>query len=108
MDQLRRGTTIAAILKVVETEPMYAYRIIQILEGRSRGLIPFPEGLIYPTLHRLEQDGFLESQWRTEEGRRRKYYAITADGRRRLTEEEAALRSFTTGVLRLLGDGVDA
>lgn len=102
MDQLRRGTTTTAILKVLSGGPLYAYRIIQVLETRSRGLFSFTEGLIYPTLHRLERDGLLRAEWREEAGRRRKYYALTEEGRRRLAVEEGEARTFARGLLDLL------
>ena len=107
MEQLRRGTTTTAILKVLAEEPMYAYQIIRVLEHRSRGLFAFQEGLVYPTLHRMEKDDLLTSDWRVEEGRRRKYYALTAEGRRRLTSDEQELRTFTRGIRHLFGDSAD-
>jgi PadR family transcriptional regulator, regulatory protein PadR len=102
MDQLRRGTTSTAVLKVLSEGPQYAYRIIQVLESRSQGLFTFTEGLIYPTLHRMERDGLLVAQWREEGGRPRKYYALTDEGRRRLAADEAEIRTFTRGLLDLL------
>jgi DNA-binding PadR family transcriptional regulator len=108
MEQLRRGTTTAAILKVLVDGPQYAYRIIQLLEARSHGVFAFKEGLIYPALHRLEREGLLASEWREADGRRRKYYRLTPDGRRRLEAEERELRAFTRGILGLLEGPADA
>lgn len=102
MNQLRKGTTTAAVLKVLADEPQYAYRIIQLLETRSQGFFRFREGLIYPTLHKLEREGLLASEWRSAEGRRRKYYRLTDEGRRQLAREERELRDFAHAVLRLL------
>lgn len=102
MDQLRKGTTTAAILSALAEEPQYAYRIIQLLEERSQGFFRFQEGLIYPALHKLEREGLLASEWRSAEGRRRKYYRLTDDGRQQLAREERDLRHFAHAVLRLL------
>lgn len=104
MDQLRRGTTTIAILKILSEEPHYAYRIIRVLEDRGQGLFTFAEGLVYPALHRLERDGLVRGEWRVEGGRRRKYYALTEAGRRRLVEQEQEIRQFTRGLLGLLDD----
>ncbi len=102
MDQLRKGTTTTAILKVLAEEPQYAYRIIQLLEARSQGVFEFKEGLIYPTLHKLERDGLIAGDWRETEGRRRKYYRLTDEGRQRLAQEESELRTFAGAILRML------
>lgn len=102
MDQLRRGTTTAAILKVLADGPLYAYRIIQVLEARGQGVFTFTEGLIYPALHRLEREGLITGEWREQGGRSRRYYALTASGRARLAEEERELRSFARGIIDLL------
>jgi PadR family transcriptional regulator, regulatory protein PadR len=97
-----RGTTSTAILKVLSEGPLYAYRIIQVLESRSQGLFAFTEGLIYPSLHRLEREGLLTSEWREKDGRPRKYYALTEAGRRRLAQEEREIRAFARGIVELL------
>lgn len=102
MDQLRKGTTTTAILKVLAEEPQYAYRIIQLLEARSQGVFEFKEGLIYPTLHKLERDGLIAGDWREADGRRRKYYRLTDEGRQRLAQEESELRTFAGAILRML------
>jgi PadR family transcriptional regulator PadR len=86
-DQMRKGTTTVAILKLLadEEEPLHGYEIIRRLEARSQGYFRFKEGLIYPRLHRMEHDGLLESRWLGERGtRRRKVYAVTEKGRRQL------------------------
>ena len=108
MDQLRRGTTTTAILKVLSDGPLYAYRIIRVLEARGQGVFTFTEGLIYPALHRLERDGLVAAEWREEDGRSRKYYSLTDAGRRRLAQEERELRSFARGIIDLLDHGAQA
>jgi DNA-binding PadR family transcriptional regulator len=105
-EQMRKGTTVVIILNLLaETDrPMYGYEIIQELEARSEGYFRFKEGLIYPRLHELERQGLLRSEWRGEEGsRRRKFYRITDAGCRRLEKELQGWRSFTRHVNELLG-----
>ncbi len=105
-EQMRKGTTTVIILNLLAEvdRPMYGYEIIQELEARSEGYFRFKEGLIYPRLHELERHGLLRSEWQGEEGsRRRKFYAITDAGRRRLEKELQGWRAVTRHVNRLLG-----
>jgi PadR family transcriptional regulator len=106
LDQMRKGTTTLAILKLlVDTgEPMYGYQIARALESRSRGSFQFKEGLIYPRLHQMEQQGLLRSEWEGQRGtRRRKVYMPTADGKRRLAEELKQWHAFSLSMEQLLG-----
>jgi PadR family transcriptional regulator PadR len=105
-EQMRKGTTTVIILNLLSDldRPMYGYEIIQELEARSEGYFQFKEGLIYPRLHEMERQGLLRAEWQGEEGsRRRKFYAITDRGRRRLEKELQDWRSFAANVSRLLG-----
>ncbi|MBN1180300.1 MAG: helix-turn-helix transcriptional regulator [Anaerolineae bacterium] len=106
MDQMRKGTTTLAILKLfVDTDaPMHGYQIIQALEARSQGMFQFKEGLIYPRLHGMEKKGLLQSCWEGEPGtRRRKVYQITERGRRQLQLELQQWETFWQGMNLLLG-----
>jgi PadR family transcriptional regulator, regulatory protein PadR len=105
-DQMRKGTTTVAILKVLVDmgEPMHGYQLIQALEGRSQGCFQFKEGLIYPRLHQMEEEGLLHSLWVGEPGtRRRKIYAVTEQGRARLQAELGQWQRFSLNMDRLLG-----
>jgi PadR family transcriptional regulator, regulatory protein PadR len=105
-EQMRKGTTTVILLNLLAEmdRPMYGYEIIQELETRSQGYFQFKQGLIYPRLHDMERQGLLRAQWEGEEGsRRRKFYAITDAGRRRLEKELQGWQSFTRQVDRLLG-----
>ncbi|MDY7077716.1 MAG: helix-turn-helix transcriptional regulator [Chloroflexota bacterium] len=106
IDQMRKGTTTMAILKLLvdEEEPLHGYEIIRRLEARSQGYFRFKEGLIYPSLHRMEQEGLLESQWLGEPGtRRRKVYTVTDKGMRQLEVEMERWGIFSQQVNQLLG-----
>ena len=105
-EQMRKGTTTVIILNLLAglDRPMYGYEIIQELEARSQGYFRFKEGLIYPRLHELERQGMPRAEWKGEEGsRRRKFYTITAAGRRRLEKELQGWQSFAANVNHLLG-----
>jgi PadR family transcriptional regulator PadR len=100
-DQIRKGSTSTLILSLLSEEPMYGYQIIQDLQQRSEGYFEMKEGLLYPALHRMEQDGLLKSEWRRVEGsRRRKYYFITEEGRKMLTK---SVTEWTTFIEKLMG-----
>jgi len=106
IDQMRKGTTTLAILKLlIDTgEPMHGYQIARALETRSRGSFQFKEGLIYPRLHQMEREGLVHGEWEGKRGtRRRKVYLPTAEGRRRLSEEMRQWQSFNVSMERLLG-----
>lgn len=103
-DQIRKGSTEILILSLLAEEPMYGYQIGRELQQRSEGYFEMKEGLLYPTLHRMAQEGLLSSEWR-ESGtaRRRKYYAITEKGRQALREQTAEWQTFTENLFHLLG-----
>jgi PadR family transcriptional regulator PadR len=106
IDQMRKGTTTLAILKLLIDvgEPMHGYQIIRELESRSQGFFQFKEGLIYPRLHEMEKKDLLRSTWEGEPGtRRRKVYAVTEKGRRQLEAEMQQWNAFREGMNLLLG-----
>jgi PadR family transcriptional regulator PadR len=106
IDQMRKGTTTVAILKLLvdEEEPLHGYEIIRRLEMRSEGYFNFKEGLIYPTLHRMEKAGLLKSHWLGEPGtRRRKVYTVTEQGQRQLEVEMERWQLFSQQMNQLLG-----
>ena len=87
-----------------DDEPLHGYEIIRRLEARSQGYFRFKEGLVYPTLHRMEQDGVLESRWLGEPGtRRRKVYVVTDKGRRQFEVEMQRWQIFAQQMNQLLG-----
>ena len=106
--RLLSGTVEMLILQVVTPEATYGYRITQEVLKHSGGCFELKEGSLYPALHRMERNGLLSSHWvQTEEGRRRKYYRITAKGKKALESKRAEWRSFTTGVDGVLGAQAD-
>jgi PadR family transcriptional regulator, regulatory protein PadR len=94
-DQIRKGSTELVLLTLLRERPMYGYEISQEMAKMSSGYFEMKEGLLYPTLHRLQKEGLLSSEWRqTGNERRRKYYAITAAGRERLKEQSNEWQTF--------------
>lgn len=93
-DQMRKGSTEILILSLLAEQPMYGYEISQQLKLRSSGYFEMKDGLLYPALHRMQQNGWLSSEWRTVDGRRRKYYLLTPQGRRTLSEQSAEWKTF--------------
>ena len=82
-----QGTLDLMILTILTHEPMHGYGISQRLAALSRDHFQINPGSLFPSLYRLEGDGQLKAEWRdTENGRRAKYYRLTAAGRRQLEQ----------------------
>ena len=104
-DQMRKGSTEMLILLLLSAEPMYGYKISQELAKQSDGYFDIKEGLLYPTLHRLEKEGLVTSFWqKAGEKRRRKYYDITAAGRDMLGEHTAEWARFMQQLQTLINN----
>lgn len=92
--QMKKGVLDMLVLKLLEQEAKYGYQIISELKEKSGGRFSLKEGTLYPVLYRLEEDAFVESRWSEAEGKTvpRKYYILTADGRKALAEIGALWR----------------
>ncbi len=90
------------LLAALQAGPAHGYGVIDDLKRRSEGAFDLQEGTIYPALHRLEHSGLIESEWSVENGRRRRVYMLTGNGRRALEEKTAAWRSFSLATTRAL------
>ena len=76
------------ILSLLADGESYGYAIIQEIKVRSKDRIQWTDGMLYPVLHRMEREGWIESHWaETETGRRRKYYQLKKEGKRALKEK---------------------
>lgn len=90
-----RGTLDLLILKTLSLEPMHGWAIAQRLEQLSREALHVGQGSLYPALQRLEERGWVDSEWRaTEQNRRAKYYELTPAGRRALGVEAESWRRY--------------
>ncbi len=100
---LKRGSMATIVLTVLRDGALHGYQLAREIERRSDGYFDCKEGTLYPTLHKLERDGLLRGEWRPAgEQRRRKYYALTPAGERRLAESVAEWRSFATRLLTMI------
>ena len=82
------ASTTPLVLGILAEGESYGYAILKQVSSLSSGDLEWTDGLLYPLLHRLERTGLVTSSWRQpESGRRRKYYAITTQGRAELAEQ---------------------
>ena len=94
-----RGTLDLLVLKTLTLEPMHGWGISQRIQQVSEGTFEVNQGSLYPALQRLEQRGWIESEWRASENNRRaRYYRITAAGRTALGEEVEHWRRYVDAV----------
>jgi PadR family transcriptional regulator PadR len=106
LQQVRKGSTPLLILSTLATENMYGYQIMRELERRSAGYFTMTAALLYPSLHQLELDGLVESEWQENPGkRRRKYYTITSKGRKALVDSRAEWQTFLANLFKTLQTG---
>jgi transcriptional regulator len=98
------GTLDLMVLKTLASMgPLHGYGIARRIEQAARGALALNQGTIYPALLRLEQNGWIKSDWGTSENNRRaRYYAITAPGKRQLAAEGASWARTVEMVNRLL------
>ena len=86
--ELLQGTLDLLILKTLALEPMHGWGIAQRIQQISQDVLQVGQGSLYPALHRLEQRGWIDSEWSTSENNRRaKFYSLTKAGHGRLEEE---------------------
>jgi PadR family transcriptional regulator len=97
-----KGTLPTLILEAVEQEPSHGYRIAQRIKERSKGVLDFKEGTLYPALHKLENEGLVASSEEIEKGRPRRYYRITRAGRTVLAKDRAEWRKLSRAVTMIL------
>ncbi|HVN92574.1 MAG TPA: PadR family transcriptional regulator [Terracidiphilus sp.] len=102
---LVQGTLDLLILKIVHLQPLHGWAISQRLKHISGDVLQVSDGSLYPALHKLEQQGWIQSEWKpTENNRRAKFYSLTRLGRRHLEREAANWDRISTaisGVMRL-------
>jgi transcriptional regulator len=87
---LVQGTLDLLILKIIALEPMHGWAIAQRIRQMSGDVLQVGQGALYPALHKLEQNGWITSEWAvSENGRRAKYYTLTRAGWKTLDQEAA-------------------
>ena len=85
---LLQGTLDLLILKAIARDPLHGWGIAKRIQALSEEVLSVGQGSLYPALHRLEQQGWLEAEWRESDlGRRARFYSLTAEGREQLERE---------------------
>ena len=101
--ELLKGTLDMLVLKVVALGPSHGYAIAQRLRQISNDFFTVHQGSLYPALHRLEDRGWLQAEWRaTETGREAKFYALTKRGRKQLETEVLGWEQLSNAVALIL------
>jgi PadR family transcriptional regulator PadR len=96
---LVQGTLDMLILTIVALEPMHGWAIAQRIRQMSNDVLQVGQSALYPALHKLEQQGWVEAEWKVSENNRRaKYYALTRAGRRALAKEAQQWERLSTAI----------
>jgi transcriptional regulator len=100
---LIQGTLDLLILKMLAVEPLHGFAIGQRLKLHSREELQVSDGSLYPALHKLEQEGWIQSEWRpSENNRRAKFYTLTRAGRKALEREAANWERLSSAISLIL------
>jgi PadR family transcriptional regulator, regulatory protein PadR len=103
---LKKGTAELLILAQLEQRPSHGYEIAQQIDARSAGTVSFHVASLYPILYRLERRGLIAGRWVEKAGqRRRRYYTLTATGRKALGEQRKSWSVFMQAVHAAAGLG---
>ena len=98
-----RGTLDLLILKTLTLEPMHGWGIAKRLRQLSQDALEVGQGSLYPALYRLEERGWVRAEWGTSpEGRRAKFYTLTAAGKRQFAADRSQWRAFAAAVEHVL------
>jgi transcriptional regulator len=85
---LLRGTLDLLVLQVLQLQPLHGVGVADRIKQITKGTFDVPAGSLFPALHRLEHEGWIEGEWSVEGGKRIKCYALTASGRKQLVAEQ--------------------
>ena len=100
--QVKRGSAELAILALLTEAPLHGYEIAKRIERRTAGVLRFDVASLYPVLYGMESRGWVKGRWeQAANGRRRRYYRLTAEGRRRLQPLRREWRQFFRALNRL-------
>ena len=101
--ELLQGTLDLLVLRILRSGARHGYGIVKRIEILSEDAIHVGEGSLYPSLHRLEKRGYIEAKWDINKtGRRAKFYSLTVDGKRKVSDEERNWVEFTSAVNLIL------
>ena len=104
--EVLKGTLHLLVLRTVELRPLHGVGIATRIRQVTRGTFEVGAGSLFPALHRLEQEGLIEGSWgETEEGRRARFYRLTAAGARRLDTEKKNWQRIVFAIGEVLDNG---
>ncbi|WP_391560092.1 PadR family transcriptional regulator [Robertmurraya sp.] len=102
--ELIKGSTSLLLLQLLEERDMYGYELVKELESRSGNEFSVKEGTLYPALHKLEKQEYIECYWKEQEkGPARKYYKITEAGKEMLLEKTREWNDFVSVMNKMMG-----
>jgi transcriptional regulator len=99
--ELKKGSAELLMLSLVEGRARHGYELAQLIEQRSEGAVQFKAASLYPLLYRLERRGWIKGRWIEKGGRRRRFYRITAEGRRVLAAQREGWKAFVEAIRRI-------
>jgi transcriptional regulator len=100
--EMKRGSTETLILALVEERARHGYEIAKLIEERSDGILQFNVASLYPLLYRLEKRGLIQGRWVEKAGeRRRRFYKLTAAGKKVLAEQRRTWSDFFAALDRV-------
>src|ERR671921_2434272 len=100
--ELKKGSAELLVLSLVEHQPRHGYDIGTLIEQRSGGVLRFNVASLYPLLYRLERRGWIQGRWvERDRQRRRRYYKLTAEGKRVLAAQRDTWREFVEAIGRI-------
>jgi PadR family transcriptional regulator, regulatory protein PadR len=101
--KLLQGTLDMLILKALSLGPMHGYGVGQRIQQLSEDALRVEEGSLYPALHRIERQRWIQSEWgMSENNQRAKFYTLTAAGRTELAAEESAWERLSAGIMKVM------
>ena len=100
----KKGSAELLVLSLLDGRPRHGYDISKLIQLRSGGALKFHVTSLYPLLYRLEQRGWVDGRWvEKAEQRRRRYYALTTEGRKVLRSQRKSWKSFVAAISRVTG-----
>ena len=100
----KKGSAEMLILTLVDAVPRHGYEISKLIDVRSQGALRFHAASLYPLLYRLENRGWIQGRWVEKAGqRRRRYYRLTAAGRKVLASQRQGWQAFVEAISRITG-----
>ena len=102
--ELKKGSAELLVLSLVEARPLHGYEVSKLIETRSGGRLRFNVASLYPLLYRLEPRGWIQGRWVEKAGqRRRRYYRLTAEGKKVLEAQRHTWREFVEAINLVTG-----